>query len=65
MVACLSALGCCTVLFLCRYEGVAIIKEFVNSGGTYLGFCAGAYFAAYSVQFELNTAMGNLYYSNT
>lgn len=32
--------------------GVENIKKFVESGGKYLGICAGAYFASSSVEFE-------------
>jgi glutamine amidotransferase-like uncharacterized protein len=35
-------------------RGTSIIREFVKSGGYYLGICAGAYFATDYVQFDLN-----------
>ena len=34
--------------------GMAKIKRFVESGGNYLGICAGAYFACNYVEFDLN-----------
>ncbi len=33
-------------------EGTRQIREFVEQGGTYLGICAGAYFASAKVEFE-------------
>ena len=33
-------------------EGMRIIREFVQTGGNYLGICAGAYFATDYVQFD-------------
>lgn len=33
-------------------QGIAHIKKFVENGGTYLGFCAGAYFGAQEIEFE-------------
>lgn len=33
------------------------LAEFVEAGGSYLGFCAGAYFAASRVEFEVGTSM--------
>ncbi|KAM0752249.1 class II aaRS and biotin synthetase [Meredithblackwellia eburnea MCA 4105] len=33
------------------------IREWVKSGGRYLGFCAGAYYASARVEFEVGTAM--------
>lgn len=33
-------------------EGASRIKTFVQSGGAYLGICAGAYFAASEIEFE-------------
>lgn len=33
------------------------IREWVNQGGKYLGFCAGAYYASRRVEFELGTEM--------
>ena len=33
------------------------IRDWVKSGGKYLGFCAGAYYAARRVEFELGTAL--------
>jgi len=36
-------------------SGCRVIQEFVSRGGVYMGFCAGAYFAAKRVLFEPNT----------
>jgi biotin--protein ligase len=33
-------------------EGMANIKEYVSTGGSYLGICAGAYFACDSIEFD-------------
>jgi biotin--protein ligase len=33
-------------------EGIAKIRKFVEMGGTYFGFCAGAYFASSEIEFE-------------
>ena len=33
-------------------KGVSLISEYVNSGGSYLGICAGAYFASNEIVFE-------------
>ena len=38
-------------------EGIACIKTFVSLGGSYLGICAGAYFASGRVLFEPGTDM--------
>ena len=35
-------------------KGNQMIKEFVNSGGAYLGLCAGGYYGASEVEFEIN-----------
>lgn len=40
-----------------RGKGALQIKEFVEEGGGYLGICAGAYFAASAIEFE----MGGVY----
>lgn len=42
-------LGYCAAL---NGKGNNIIKDFVNSGGAYLGICAGAYYAASVVRFD-------------
>ncbi|KAI8920230.1 biotin-protein ligase [Powellomyces hirtus] len=34
-------------------EGTRIVDEYVKGGGSYLGICAGAYFAARNVEFEM------------
>jgi len=34
-------------------QGAGHIKEFVEEGGSYLGICAGAYYAASSIEFEV------------
>ena len=36
------------------YEGIQLIREFVRSGGLYLGYCAGAYFGSGSIEFAKN-----------
>lgn len=33
-------------------QGTKILREFVEEGGTYLGICAGAYFASAMIEFE-------------
>lgn len=33
-------------------KGISLVSEYVNSGGSYLGICAGAYFASNEVVFE-------------
>jgi glutamine amidotransferase-like uncharacterized protein len=33
-----------------------LIREYVNQGGLYIGFCAGAYFACDSIEFEKGTS---------
>jgi len=38
-------------------SGVDTIKSFVLNGGRYLGICAGAYFAADSIEFEVGTPL--------
>lgn len=38
-----------------RGKGNQQIREFVESGGKYLGICAGAYYGAAKVEFELGT----------
>mmetsp|Transcript_32468 Transcript_32468/g.47696 ORF Transcript_32468/g.47696 Transcript_32468/m.47696 type:complete len:263 (-) Transcript_32468:29-817(-) len=40
-----------------RGEGTAKIRNFVQSGGKFLGICAGAYFASKEVIFEKDTPM--------
>ena len=35
-------------------EGCEEIKNYVHLGGTYLGICAGAYFAADYIEFDVN-----------
>lgn len=35
-----------------------MIRQFVENGGTYIGFCAGAYFACNRVEFEIGTPLG-------
>jgi glutamine amidotransferase-like uncharacterized protein len=37
--------------------GTDKIRKFVENGGTYLGICAGAYFACSAIEFEKGTAM--------
>ena len=44
----------------CRHlngPGNVLIRNFVEQGGTYLGLCAGAYYACSRVEFELGTAL--------
>lgn len=44
----------------CKYlngAGTRIIRDYVESGGRYLGLCAGAYFACKRVEFELGTPL--------
>ena len=36
-------------------KGNTLIRRYVEGGGRYLGFCAGAYFASSAVQFEIGT----------
>ena len=36
-------------------KGIEIIKNFVKRGGSYLGICAGAYFASDRVEFEIGS----------
>ncbi|GBF97976.1 hypothetical protein Rsub_10650 [Raphidocelis subcapitata] len=38
--------------------GNALVRDFVAGGGSYLGLCAGAYYAASRVEFEAGGAMG-------
>merc|ERR1719193_1090665 len=38
-------------------HGIMGIREFVENGGTYVGFCAGAYFASAWCQFKLGTSI--------
>jgi biotin--protein ligase len=33
-------------------DGVSAIKDYVQNGGTYVGFCAGAYFGASEIEFK-------------
>ncbi|KAG1502675.1 hypothetical protein G6F46_010350 [Rhizopus delemar] len=33
------------------------IRQYVKQGGSYLGLCAGAYYASHEIEFEKNTAM--------
>ncbi len=33
-------------------KGISLVSEYVNSGGSYLGICAGAYFASNEIVFE-------------
>lgn len=33
-------------------EGIRLIREYVHSGGNYLGMCAGAYFACNYIEFD-------------
>jgi glutamine amidotransferase-like uncharacterized protein len=35
-------------------DGCSAIQKFIKSGGYYIGICAGAYFAADSIEFDLN-----------
>lgn len=35
-------------------DGCSAVQEFVKLGGYYIGICAGAYFAADSIEFDLN-----------
>jgi glutamine amidotransferase-like uncharacterized protein len=37
--------------------GVAKIQEYVQTGGSYLGICAGAYFAAQKIEFALGSSI--------
>jgi len=44
----------------CKYlngTGTQMIREYVESGGCYLGLCAGAYFACKRVEFEVGTPL--------
>jgi len=38
-------------------QGVNLLIQFVENGGTYIGFCAGAYFACNRVEFEIGTTL--------
>ena len=35
-------------------DGVKTIRDFVQRGGTYIGICAGAYFACENIEFEVS-----------
>ena len=44
----------------CQYlasQGNAQIKQFVKGGGSYLGFCAGAYYGCQSIEFAIDTPL--------
>jgi len=38
-------------------RGNQVIRDFVEGGGSYLGLCAGAYYASSRVEFEIGTQM--------
>lgn len=38
-------------------KGTALLRDFVENGGTYIGICAGAYFASASIEFEKGGAL--------
>ena len=48
----------CIVPLNPRLAGCRLIDDFVCRGGVYIGFCAGAYFAAKQVLFEPDTPIG-------
>jgi uncharacterized membrane protein len=50
---------CVNRLLSCSADGVRRVRDFVEKGGGYLGLCAGAYFAASSIEFEKGSSLGN------
>jgi hypothetical protein len=53
---------CFNPLLSSSADGVRRVRDFVEKGGGYLGLCAGAYFAASSIEFEKGSPLGNYRY---
>jgi len=40
-----------------KFKGNKLIREYVEQGGMYLGLCAGGYYGAQKVEFEVGTPL--------